>query len=265
MKKLICGFLLLILTLCCFVACNEEPTVDTATEIKNLMSTYEANIENADFSKFTYSKERSQWKDRDGVYEDLIVSYDESGFLYFKKYKREFTNGNIEQYEYTYQDTWLYIDGTNLIWANKYSKHNKSETRYYDVLECTSLKKAQEEFIETALDILEDLFEDKYNKVVSKIPTDLNLGHFENVTDLCEDSDVSIVINSKTDTKLDFKIEVNNYVFENGLLSSCESESTYISKVNGIDVQFENNFDIKVVLTCDTTKPNLSAFTQSWT
>ncbi len=266
MKKIICALLSLAFMFS-LTACGESE-VEKATEIKEVISTYETNLENADFSKFSITYEFSNRCEYNhdlvqDIYKfrNMTMRYDESGYLYYKN----------QEEESVYRELWLYIDGTNLILAT-ISHTNSKDTKKYDILEFNSYEKAHERFLEEApksLDRFEDWYYYLYNEVC-EIPATYCTNYFETASNLCErvinELDPSMTVITNDGTTLDIKFsDDQRYVFENGILKSYNDSSSGRRQFNknGIGTVTETydrmeKFDL--LTSCNISKPDLSTF-----
>ena len=206
MKKLkvLAGLSLLLVSMFSLAGCGENE-IKTATEIKDLVATYESNIENVDFSKFTltYKYSNKCEYNHDSIddideFREFTISYDESGYLYYKN----------QELENTYSEVWLYIDETNLILASNNYK-NSLETKNYDILEFNSYEAAHESFLEEApkrLNNFADWFNYQYNSIYD-IPNKYCLDYYKTASNLCErvinELDPYIKVNTNDGTILD--------------------------------------------------------------
>ena len=210
-------------------ACGESEA-DVAAEIKGVISSYETNLENANFSKFTLTSEYSNvceynhdLIDDIDKYRKFTISYDDSGYLYYKN----------QEEETAFKETWLYIDGTNLILAT-YSHTSAKDTKRYDMLEFNSYEGAQARFLEEApkyIDKFEDWYYYLYNEIY-EIPEKYCTDYYLTASNLCErvinELDPYITVITNDGTILDIKFsDDQNYVFENGILKSYNAYMGY--------------------------------------
>ena len=266
MRKILSA-LLLCVSISGLTGCGENE-IKTATEIKDIISTYEANIENVDFSKFTLTREYSNHLeynhnsiDEVNQYCNYVISYDESGYLYYKN--QESTN--------IYTEVWLYIDGTNLIFASN-NHTNSSDTKKYDILEFNSFEGAQERFLEEApkrLDKFEDWYFYQYTEICY-IPEKYCADYYTTASNLCErvinEMDPYITVITNDGSLLDIKFsDDQSYVFENGILKSYSDSYSGTRKFdkNGVGTvteTYSSSEKIGLLMSSDLSKPDLSSF-----
>ena len=266
MKKIICALLSLAFMFS-LTACGESEA-DVATEIKGVISSYETNLENANFSKFTLTSEYSNvceynhdLIDDIDKYRKFTISYDDSGYLYYKN----------QEEETAFKETWLYIDGTNLILAT-YSHTSAKDTKRYDMLEFNSYEGAQARFLEEApkyIDKFEDWYYYLYNEIC-EIPEKYCTDYYLTASNLCErvinELDPYITVITNDGTTLDIKFsDDQNYVFENGILKSYNDSSSGTRKFNKngvgmITETYDRMEKVDLSTSCNISKPDISTF-----
>lgn len=269
MKKLkfLAMFSLLLVSMFSLTGCGENE-IKTATEIKELVASYESDIDNADFSKFTLTEKYTNKREYnhnsiDDVdeFREFVISYDESGFLYYKN----------QELENTYSEVWLYIDGTNLILASN-NHTNSKDTKSYDMLEFNSYEAAHESFLEEApkrLNKFVDWFNYQYNSIYD-IPKKYCLDYYKTASNLCErvinELDPYITVHTNDGTILDIGFSNNSrYTFENKILKAYDLSSSGTRKfdkygVGTVTETYTSTRNISLLISCDLSKPDLSTF-----